>query len=201
MERTHTTPERPRTAMNCITNTHTSSIHRPQRTIDKKRRLSAVVTPPFGAIRTNRQVRAPVTKRQSLNTPWIPSQILAKPRDVTIAEIPTPPMFRRGLADAHPHPTSRMSLIQARRRRGYSDSSQFLPLHIHVPPPVPRSEPAGSFENPRKAPLPHGLKFNTTQSHRVSSHSSTLTTSTSSTTSDAPSTPLTTIGTPPPQKN
>jgi hypothetical protein len=142
-----------------------------------------------------------VTDRQSLDTPRIPSQIPSKPRDVTFSEIPRPTIFRRGLQDTHPPSatTSKTSLIQARRRRGYSDSSQFLPLHIHVPTPVPRSEPAGCFENPRKAPLPHGLKFNTTQPHRVPSHSSTVSTfSSSSTTSDIPSTPLTVIGTLPP---
>jgi hypothetical protein len=137
-----------------------------------------------------------VTERQSLDTPRIPSQIPSKPRDVAFSEIARSTIFRRGFQDTHPNSTSKTSLIQARRRRGYSESNQFLPLHIHVPPPVPRFEPAGYFENPRKAPLPHGLKFNTTQPHRVPSHSSTVSTcSSSSTTSDTPSTPLTVIGT------
>ena len=40
--------QRPRTAMDCITNTHISSLNRAARgTIDKKRGSSATVQPPF----------------------------------------------------------------------------------------------------------------------------------------------------------
>lgn len=47
MESDRSLRQRPRTAMDCITNTHTSSINRPTRGIEKKRRLSATVQPPL----------------------------------------------------------------------------------------------------------------------------------------------------------
>ncbi len=49
MEPDKSLQQRPRTAMDCITNTHTSSsLNRAARgAIDKKRRLSATVQPPF----------------------------------------------------------------------------------------------------------------------------------------------------------
>jgi hypothetical protein len=115
-----------------------------------------------------------MTERQCLDTPRIPSQNPSKPHDVAFSEIPRRNIV--GLPDTHPNSMGKTSLIQVPRRRGYSDSNQFLPLHIHAPPPVPRFEPASYFENPGKAPLPHGLKFNTTEPHRVPSHSLTVST-------------------------
>ena len=50
-------------------------------------------------------------------------------------------------------------LLQTRRR--YSDSKRFWPLKIQVPPRSNLFELEGRFENPRKAPKPQGLKYNT----------------------------------------
>ena len=48
MESNKSLQQRPRTAMDCITNTHISSLNRAARgTIDKKRGSSATVQPPF----------------------------------------------------------------------------------------------------------------------------------------------------------
>jgi hypothetical protein len=67
-------------------------------------------------------------------------------------------MSRRGYPDLPDK--DNVGAIQA-RRRGYSDSKQILPLHIKVPPTTSLCELDGRFENPRKAPLPRGLKYNT----------------------------------------
>jgi hypothetical protein len=86
-------------------------------------------------------------------------------------------MSRRGYYDGLPE---KIGLLQF-RRRGYSDSKQYFPLQISVPPTSPLCDIEGRFENPRKAPLPQGLKYNTTQSAVPQS----------STSSDCPSTPST----------
>jgi hypothetical protein len=70
-------------------------------------------------------------------------------------------MSRRGYPDL-PDYSDNFGVIQA-RRRGYSDSKQALPLHIKIPPTTSLCELNGRFENPRKAPLPQGLKYNTLQ--------------------------------------
>ena len=68
-------------------------------------------------------------------------------------------MLRRGYYDVLPE---KVGLLQL-RRRGYSDSKQFLPLQIRVPPTSTLCDIEGRFENPRRAPLPQGLKYNTMQ--------------------------------------
>ena len=86
-------------------------------------------------------------------------------------------MLRRGYNDVFPE---KVGLLQV-RRRGYSDSKQFFPLQISVPPTSTLCDIEGRFENPRKAPLPQGLKYNTTQTSVPQS----------TTSSDCPSTPST----------
>ncbi len=87
-------------------------------------------------------------------------------------------MLRRGYHDVLPE---KPGLLQV-RRRGYSESKQFLPLQISVPPISTLCEIEGRFENPRKAPLPQGLKYNTMQ---------TVAPQHSNSSSDCPSTPST----------
>ena len=72
-------------------------------------------------------------------------------------------MLRRGYLDILPDSSVKPTLLQL-RRRGYSvDSKQFLPLRIHIPPTTTLCDLDGRFENPRPAPLPQGLKYNTIQ--------------------------------------
>ena len=73
-------------------------------------------------------------------------------------------MLRRGYNDVLPE---KVGLLQL-RRRGYSDSGQFLRLQITVPPTSTLCDIEGRFENPREAPLPQGLKYNTAQTTNLS---------------------------------
>jgi hypothetical protein len=69
-------------------------------------------------------------------------------------------MLRRGYPDIPEH-ISKIGMIQA-RRKGYADSTRFYPLQITVPPYSVLCDVQGRFENPRPAPIPQGLKYNTT---------------------------------------
>ena len=158
MELDKSLQQRTRTAMDCITNTHTSSPNRPTRGIDKKRRLSATVQPPIiQSLQKGRIHR----ERQFLDSPHIPSQSYPSriAKDGSFADTVRASILRRGYRDILPE---KVGLLQV-RRRGYSDSKQFLPLQISVPPASTLCDIEGRFENPRKAPLPQGLKYNTMQ--------------------------------------
>jgi hypothetical protein len=71
-------------------------------------------------------------------------------------------MLRRGYAGFSSDYANKVVGIQA-RRRGLSDSKQFAPLQISVPPVASLYEFEGRFENPRIAPQPQGLAFNARQ--------------------------------------
>lgn len=151
--------QRPRTAMDCITNTHNTPLNRPTRGIDKKRRSSAIVQPP--GTQSLQKGRIHIKQRQSLDSPRIPSQSFPSKiaKQGTFADTVRASILRRGYYDILPE---KVGLLQL-RRRGYSDSKQFLPLQISVPPTSTLCDIEGRFENPRKAPLPQGLKYNTTR--------------------------------------
>ena len=80
---------------------------------------------------------------------------------MTFADSVRASMSRRGYHDLPTDYATRVG-IQA-RRRGFSDSKQYAPLQINVPPVSTLCELEGRFENPRKAPLPQGIKFSATQ--------------------------------------
>jgi len=73
-------------------------------------------------------------------------------------------MLRRGYQDILPDNAAKTGLLQT-RRRGYSESRQFFPLQIQIPPTTTLCDLEGRFENPRKAPLPGGLQYNTVPPH------------------------------------
>lgn len=81
---------------------------------------------------------------------------------MTFADSVRASMLRRGYHDLPTDYATRVIGIQA-RRRGLSDSKQFAPLQINVPPVSTLCELEGRFENPRKAPQPQGIKFNAIQ--------------------------------------
>jgi hypothetical protein len=106
----------------------------------------------------NGKGRNHIKERQSLDSPHF-SYSSRTSKDGTFADTIRTSMLRRGYHDVLPE---RVGLLQV-RRRGYSDSRQFFPLKISVPPTSTLCDIEGRFENPRKAPLPQGLKYNTTQ--------------------------------------
>jgi len=63
-------------------------------------------------------------------------------------------------------PTLKGGLLQF-RRKGLSDSKQFYPLQITIPPPTTLFDFAGRFENPRKAPVPQGPRFSDVNNQRT----------------------------------
>jgi hypothetical protein len=68
-------------------------------------------------------------------------------------------MFRRGNQDLPADYIQQVGVIQA-RRKAYPDPKQFFPLQINVPQDPSLSDITNCFENPRKAPLPRGPKYN-----------------------------------------
>ena len=68
-------------------------------------------------------------------------------------------MFRRGNHDLPAEYIQQVGVIQA-RRKAYTDPKQFFPLQINVPQDSSLSDITNCFENPRKAPLPQGPKYN-----------------------------------------
>ena len=112
------------------------------------------------AIRSLQKGRIRTGERQFLDPPRVPSQFHPSKivKDGTLTETVRASMLRRGY-DILPEKVGFLQL----RRRGYSESKQFLPLQISVPPTSTLCDIEGRFENPRKAPLPQGLKYNTMQ--------------------------------------
>ena len=100
-------------------------------------------------------------ERQFSDSPRNPSKSTTSriAKDGTVADTVRTAVLRRGYHNVFPE---KVGLLQV-RRRGYSDSRQFLPLQISVPPTSSLCDIEGRFENPRKAPLPQGLKYNTMQ--------------------------------------
>lgn len=88
--------------------------------------------------------------------------------------------------------TSKGGSLQA-RRRGCSDPRQLLSVKTQSHPPVPNVVLDTRFENPRKAPVPQGLRFNPRRTLQISPFSSGSSTAVYSDESDAPSTPATVI--------
>ena len=73
-------------------------------------------------------------------------------------------LVKRGYNNVLPvDPIQKGGLLQF-RRRGLSDSTQFYPLQITIPPPTTLFDLAGRFENPRKAPVPEGLRYSSVKS-------------------------------------
>jgi hypothetical protein len=68
-------------------------------------------------------------------------------------------MFRRGNQDLPAEYIQQVGVIQA-RRKAYPDPKLFFPLQINVPQDSSLSDITNCFENPRKAPLPQGPKYN-----------------------------------------
>jgi hypothetical protein len=147
---------RPRTAMDCITNTHDDVLRR-TRGSNRKKRLVCHLVRLWWQVQS---YAASGKERQSLdvatNTPRT---------NTTFADNVRASLTRRGYPDIQGC-NDNIGIIQA-RRRGYSDSKQILPLHIKVPPTTSLCELDGRFENPRKAPLPQGLKYNTVHNRDV----------------------------------
>jgi hypothetical protein len=71
-------------------------------------------------------------------------------------------MLRRGYHDILVDNYGNVTLLQA-RRKAYVESTQFFPLHVTVPTITTLCEIEGRFENPRKAPIPQGLKYSSIQ--------------------------------------
>jgi hypothetical protein len=109
----------------------------------------------------NGKGRNTLRDRQSLDSQCLPSQTnsLRSAKDGSFADTVRASIMRRGYQDFFL--PEKFGLLQF-RRRGYSDSRQFLPLRISIPPTSTLCDIEGRFENPRKAPLPQGLKYNTT---------------------------------------
>ena len=102
--------------------------------------------------------------QQSLDIPRLPSQVssskMPMANDATFADTVRSSMLRRGYQDILYDNATKTGLLQT-RRRGYSESRQFFPLQIRIPTTATLCDLEGRFENPRKAPLPGGLQYNT----------------------------------------
>ena len=97
-------------------------------------------------------------ERQSLDSPRFLSQLYhaRNSKDGTFIENFRASMLKRGYHDI-------LADSLQLRRRGYSAPKQFIPLQIRIPPTSTLCDLDGLFENPRPAPLPQGLRYNTAQ--------------------------------------
>ena len=141
--------ERTRTAMDCITNTHDTVVHR-TRAPNGKNQSSVTVH-----ISSTKPKKTPTQVKERKQEPLpVPSQVQSSKDNDTFAETVRDSMLRRGYQVVFPDYFN----------NGLPDLQSY-PLQINVTSASTLFDITDRFENPRKAPLPHGLKYNTQNSN------------------------------------